>query len=157
VLDPEYGSVPEATVVFEVESVAGAPQAKPPGPGLKPAVQVMVTAETGTVGQLEKLVPTVYTSSFQGSLAVVAPVFQETVTEVFPASVGESGSRAEKETEPGGGTVKFAVASGFGPDRAGRGARAFTAGFPVCAANNATIHSDSSMGFRQTRLRPREW
>jgi len=47
-------AVPEATVVFEVESVAGAPQLKGPPP--KPSVQVMVTAETGmAVGQLEKL------------------------------------------------------------------------------------------------------
>jgi len=157
VLDPEYGSVPEATVVFEVESVAGAPQLKPPGPGLKPAVQVMVTAETGTVEQLEKLLATEYTSSFQGSLAGVAPLVQETVVVALPATVGVSGSVAAKVMGDGVAyTLKFAV-SGFGPDRAGRGAGAFTAGFPVCAANNATIHSDSNIGFRQTRLRPREW
>jgi hypothetical protein len=56
VLLPAYGRVPEATVTGEVESVAGAPQLKPPGPGLKPEVQVMVTAEAGmAVAQLEKL------------------------------------------------------------------------------------------------------
>jgi hypothetical protein len=105
---------------------------------------------------LEKVVGTEYTSSFQGSLAVFVTA-QETVVVALPATVGVSGSVAAKVMGDGVAyTLKFAV-SGFGPDRAGRGAGAFTAGFPVCAANNATIHSDSSIGFRQTRLRPREW
>jgi hypothetical protein len=151
---PEPGTVPEATVNGEVERAVGLHKVTVPPPP-KPPVQVMVTAEIGTVAQLEKEVGTEYTCSFQGSLAVfVTP--QETVVVLLPATSGVSGSVAAKIMGDGlAYTLKFPV-SGFGPDRAGRGAGAFCTGFPVCAANNATIHNDSSMAFRQTRLRPRE-
>jgi hypothetical protein len=61
VLFPALGSVPEATVTGEVESVAGDAQLTSLLPGLKSAVQVMVTAETGMVVQLEKVAPAAYT------------------------------------------------------------------------------------------------
>jgi hypothetical protein len=142
---PAPGTVPEATVNLEAERAVGLHKVTVPPPP-KPPVQVMVTAEMGTVGQLEKEVGTEYTSSFQGSLAVfVTP--QETVVIALPATSGVSGSVAVKETEAMGFTVKVPV-SGFGPDRAGRGAGAFCTGVPACTANNATTQSDSSIGFR---------
>jgi hypothetical protein len=145
VLLPAYGRVPEATVNGEVESVAGAPQLKPPGPGLKPPVQVTVTAEMGmAVAQLEKLALAEYTWSFQGSLAGVLVVVHDTVVVALPDTVGESGSVAAKEMMEGTAyTVKFAVASGLGVVRAGRGTGAWSESLPICAANNTLIISDS--------------
>ena len=52
---------------------------------------------------------------------MVGPISPETVMQLLPETVGESGSVAAKETEPMGYTVKFDTASGFGAARAGRG------------------------------------
>jgi hypothetical protein len=116
-------------------------------PPAEALVQVTVTAEMGTVVQLVKVVAAEDNPRFQ-VLPPLPVTVQETVVVALPATSGESGSVAVKETVAGTTPrVKFA-ASGKGAAMAGRGAGTFSAGCPVPEAKNATMVSHADMGIR---------